>query len=87
MGAMTATVLATTTSTADCLGQNGCQMTVRGLNKPDVYLSQCSKKWTRHSKFNYIQIATDLTSSTDILQSEEKLDSRITRIVQLLHLN
>ena len=35
-GATTATVLATTTSTADCLGQNGCQMTVRGVNKPDV---------------------------------------------------
>jgi len=36
MGATTATVLATTTSTADCLEQNGCQMTVRGVNKPDV---------------------------------------------------
>ena len=36
MGAMTATVLATTTSTADCLGQNVSQMTVRGVNKPDV---------------------------------------------------
>ena len=36
MGATTATVLATTTSTADCLGQNGCQMTESGVNKPDV---------------------------------------------------
>ena len=36
MGVTTATVLATTTSTADCLGQNGCQMTVHGVNKPDV---------------------------------------------------
>ena len=36
MGATTATVLATTTSTVDCLGQDGCQMTVRGVNKPDV---------------------------------------------------
>ena len=73
MGATTATVLATTTSTADCLGQNGCQMTVHGLNRQDVCLSRCSKKWTRHSKFNYIQIATVLTSSTDILQSEENI--------------
>ena len=36
MCATTATVLATTTSTADCLGQNGCQMTVRGVDKQDM---------------------------------------------------
>ena len=36
MGATTAIVLATTTSTADCLGQDGCQIAIIGLNKPDV---------------------------------------------------
>ena len=77
MGVTTATMLATNTSTNDCLEQNCCKITVHGVNNPDVPEEE-QQNWTRHYLFNYTnlqqfylitKIVTGLTKSDNILQS------------------